>query len=208
MKITILLSVVLFLSCTQKIEQTQNAALPPAKPKIIIPKRSGDYSLEKAVDSLTNISELQSLRGISLPDGDFEVRFWISNRVGVNGLIIRKSGESQSALFVERMPLKNNNQNPENRYVNPKLPWQSVLERLYEAEIFTLPDSSELKNYKGNDVMDGFSNIVEINKDGIYRIYEYVNPNWADNQEAKQVVKIGSIIADEFGLEEFRVEVK
>jgi hypothetical protein len=208
MRITVLLSIALFLSCTQKIEQTQNAERPQEKPKIIIPQRSGDYSLEKAVDSLTKVSELQSLREISLPNGDFEVRFWISNRVGVNGLIIRKSGENLSALFVERMPLKNNNQNPENRYVNPKSPWQSVLQRLNDAEIFTLPDSSELKNYKGDEVMDGFSNIVEINKDEIYRVYEYRNPNWADNPEAKQIVKIGSIIADEFGLEDFRVEVK
>ncbi|MEP6900696.1 MAG: hypothetical protein ABJA66_03035 [Actinomycetota bacterium] len=208
MRIAILLFVVLFLSCSQKIEQTQNTEQPQQKPKIIIPQRRGDYSLEKAVDLCAKAGGLQSLREISLPNGDFEIRFWIFNRFGINGLIIRKSGENWSALFVERMPFKNDNLYPENRYINPKSDWQNILQRINEAEIFTLPDSSEVKNYEGDKVNDGFSNIVEINKDGIYRVYEYVNPNWAENPEAKQIVKIGNIIADEFGLEEFRVEIK
>jgi hypothetical protein len=48
--------------------------------------------------------------------------------------------------------------------------------------------------------------VVEINKDRVYRTYEYGNPNFAKCGEAKQMIELGEIIANEFGLGDFRIK--
>jgi hypothetical protein len=47
---------------------------------------------------------------------------------------------------------------------------------------------------------DGMSYVVEINSDRTYRTYMYDNPFYAKCDEAKRMMKIGEIVADEFGL--------
>jgi hypothetical protein len=46
---------------------------------------------------------------------------------------------------------------------------------------------------------------VEVNKDKAYRTYMYDHPNHAKCDEAKQMLKVGEIIAEEFGVGEFRL---
>jgi hypothetical protein len=87
---------------------------------------------------------------------------------------------------------------------NPKSGWEALWQKLVEAGILTLPDSSELE-YK-NDVTDGKSYVVETNVENVYRTYEYGNPNYEELKEAKQIIKIGQIIADEFDLDSFSIK--
>lgn len=209
MRSAILLFIVLFSACAQKIARDENANQFREKPKVIIPKRQEPVSLEKGIDWSAEQGGLSKLRDAALPDGDFEIRFWthagVGARVGTNGLIIKKSGENRSAFNVDKMFLKGDEKN-ENHLVFPKSDWKILRQKLDETGIFTLPDSSELKNYKGDDVLDGFEYTVEINKDKIYRVYSYSNPNAADNPEAKQIVQIGDILADEFGIKEIKAD--
>jgi hypothetical protein len=208
MKFTLLILIVLWASCAPKVEPTFITQPTLQKPKVIIPQRSEPVSLEKAVNWGAKQGGLETLREVFLANGDFEVRFWKSQQpTGLSGFVFRKRGEKYSAYNVDKI-LFDEKQKLGKAYINPQSDWETVVRKLNEAEIFTLSDSSELKNYKGNNITDGFSYIVEINKDEVYRIYEYRNPDRAENPEAKQIVKIGNIIAEEFGLEEFRADTK
>jgi hypothetical protein len=57
-------------------------------------------------------------------------------------------------------------------------------------------------------ILDGIWYVVESNKNMTYRIYSYSNP-WYEApwykrcNEAKQMILIGKIIGEEFGLERF-----
>ena len=48
--------------------------------------------------------------------------------------------------------------------------------------------------------LDGMSYVVEYNRDGSYRTYMYDNPDNAKCDEAKRMIKIGNMIAEEFNL--------
>jgi hypothetical protein len=79
--------------------------------------------------------------------------------------------------------------------------FESLWQRLTGAGILTLPDSSTLEcDTYGKD---GTNYIVEINMNKTYRTYRYHDPNHAACGEAKQMVKIGEIVASEFGLQNF-----
>ena len=46
-------------------------------------------------------------------------------------------------------------------------------------------------------INDGMSYVVEYNSDGIYRTYMYDNPVYAKCGEAKRMIEIGNIIAED-----------
>jgi hypothetical protein len=56
-----------------------------------------------------------------------------------------------------------------------------------------------------NSYIDGIGYAVEINQNGKYRIYFYSSPDKQKSEQAKQMMKIGEIIADEFGLHNFEI---
>jgi hypothetical protein len=62
-----------------------------------------------------------------------------------------------------------------------------------------------LPNSNDKSYLDGIGYAVETNQNGKYRIYFYSNPNLQKTEEAKRMMKIGEIIADEFGLHNFKV---
>lgn len=202
MKIVYLFIIISFSFCGQKIEQKENVNKPLEKPEIIIPQKAENISLTKFVDWTAKAGNLQKLREIALSEDSFEIRIWIAKSIGAVGLVIKKDDEKWTAIYVDKT-LDKKTPNEESKYLKPKSGWKELWKKLTEVEILILPDSSELKNYKGDKITDGFGYIVEINKDNVYRIYEYSNPNWAENPEAKQMVKISKIIAEEFSLEEF-----
>ena len=49
---------------------------------------------------------------------------------------------------------------------------------------------------------DGMSYVVEVNTQAMYRTYLYDNPSYAKCAEAKEMIRIGNIIAEEFDLPE------
>jgi hypothetical protein len=77
----------------------------------------------------------------------------------------------------------------------PKSGWEAAWKRLTDAKILTLPDGSV--NCK-TEVLDGIGYVVETNVNRKYRTYRYGNPSLATCDEAKQIVRIEAILADEF----------
>jgi len=90
----------------------------------------------------------------------------------------------------------------------PKSDWNRAWLRLIDAGILILPDGGELpKCIPG--VTDGISYAVETNMNRTYRAYAYFNP-WYDRppvyrrcNEARQMILIGKILGEEFGLKRF-----
>lgn len=158
-------------------------------------------------ERLTKVN-LQSLRTVMLPDDDFEVRVWVGfGLTGEDCFILRYFSGIWSAMHLQGSAQTPPFPNSLRTLSSPKSGWNKAWQRLIDAGILTLPDSSEVNCWPG--VLDGISYVVEINKKMTYRSYIYTNP-WYDKpsiykrcNEAAQIILIGKIIGEEFGLERF-----
>lgn len=172
---------------------------------LIVPKGWDAYGFN-SIDKRTNEAKLPKLRTGSLPINDLEVRAWIG--FGINGddaLILRRSSGQWSALHLHGIFERYPPAKYQETFIlsAPKSGWEKAWQRLVEAGILTLPDESELQC--GSAILDGVSYAVETNMNNTYRIYSYNNPNYAKCDQAKQMINIGAIISEEFGLEEFYI---
>jgi hypothetical protein len=165
---------------------------------LVIPSDPWEPIFFKEINQLAKIAGLQNLRSVALPSGDLEVRIWGGfGEDFTQGLILKRTTGQWSALHLVRVHPKL----PKSQYQivrpSPKSGWEKCWERLIKEGLLTLPDSSTLKGEK--NIRDGFSYVVEINKDRTYRTYMYSNPDQQDWREAKQMVRVGQILSDEFG---------
>lgn len=81
---------------------------------------------------------------------------------------------------------------------NPKSGWDTFTKKLFELNITTLPNSSDIFNY--DPPMDGDFIVVEIATREKYRIYNYLSPGYNSKiKEAKNIEDIMKLIEDEFG---------
>lgn len=168
-------------------------------PRLIIPTAEWESFFFTSLAEHTKAVNLPSLRTVLLPQDDLEIRFWYDALPDdLNGLILRRSGGKWSAIH-----LRGNNGGKRLRVeqaslTEPKSGWEAAWERLVNAGILTLPDSSEVNCHSG--VLDGIGYVVEINANKTYRTYRYGNPQFAQCNEAKKMVSIEEIIANEFRL--------
>jgi hypothetical protein len=173
--------------------------------RLILPR--SDVLLSPDINERLAKVNLRSLRTVLLPDGEFEVRVWVGfGGRGEDCLILHHFSGQWSAINLQRM-----GETPPFKYSlitlsSPKSGWNKAWQRLVDAEILTLPDAVEAKC--DHAVPDGVSYAVESNINMAYRTYYYSNP-WYDKpwykrcNEAKQMILIGKIIGEEFGLERF-----
>jgi hypothetical protein len=175
--------------------------------RLVLPRHFDIFSSSYADERLAEVN-LQKLRTVLLPDGDFEVRLWIG--FGLNGddcLILRYFSGQWSALHLQGMAKAPPFPNTVAPLPPPKSGWNKTWQKLIDAGILRLPDAEELKC--NPRVLDGISYVVESNINMIYRSYAYGNP-WYDHppfykrcNEAEQMILIGRIIGEEFGLDQF-----
>lgn len=210
--VKILLLFVFVTSCAEVSKQNSTALELPTPKKELkkeIPNASWvkiyfDGIDENDVRGINKIAANEGLSKLSetvLPENDLEIRVWIGfGKYGNDGFILRKTSGKWSAIALKRMLCHLENSG-KTELSAPKSGWESLLQKLVDAEILTLPDSAKLK-YEGG-VLDGKSYVVETNFDYSYRTYQYGNPKYEKLKETAQMVKIGKIIADEFGLESF-----
>jgi hypothetical protein len=168
------------------------------------PEASWEPIFFKLINEHTSESRIPGLRTVPVADNNFEIRIWVGFGInGEDGIILRHSSNQWSAVHLHGMAERP----PLTRSVNnldvPKSGWEAAWQRLTQAGILTLPDG--LAAGCKTDLFDGTSYVVEINKDETYRTYLYDNPKYSRCSEAKQMVRIGEIIAEEFNLREFRI---
>lgn len=156
------------------------------------------------LDKIAARNGFPKLRETVLPDDDFEIRVWVGfGKYGNDGFVLRKKSSVWSAVNIRGMLCHLNGAGKYNLN-SPKSGWENFRQKLVDAGVLTLSDSSELEYKEAS--LDGKSYVVEINHDYVYRTYEYSNPRYVKVKEYEQIMKIGGIIADEFGLESFNAE--
>lgn len=176
------------------------------KPKLVVPQDDWEKVFFAEIDKTARFGGLRDLRSQVLPKDDLEIRVWVGFGLWhVEAFIIRRSAGTWSAAYlrgyVPKPPMKNYQ-----KLKPPKSGCESFWKQIVDEGVLTLPDSSELKNEKLND--DGFSIIVETNVNGIYRTYHYNDPDAQEWKEARQMIKISNIIAEEFDLSGFKLELQ
>jgi len=215
MRFNVLFVFVFFISCAEVPKQNSVILQTPAPQKELkteIPnafwvKIYFDGIDEKDNSGINKIVANDGLNKLSetvLPENDLEIRVWVGfGKYGNDGFILRKISGNWSAIVLKRMLCHLENKG-KIELSEPKSGWEAVWQKLLDAGVLTLPDSSKLKSR--NYVIDGKSFVVETNYNYLYRTYEYSQPDEQKGNEAKQMVKIGQIIAEEFGLESFSLE--
>lgn len=162
-----------------------------------IPEAEGEPSFFKALGERTKKVNLPNLRGMVLSDQDLEVRFWYDGHPRIiNGFVIRRWANQWSALGIRQTGEGQDSSLKQEALRTPKSGWKTAWQRLVAAGILTLPDGSKVKCR--TEVLDGAGFVVETNVKRVYRTYRYSNPQFAKCDEAKQVLLIEQIIADEF----------
>ena len=180
--------------------ESQAASSPPA----VV-----DYSWKSGVFPLINerieIAGLQNLEALRLPPEDLEVRIWHGFGVIVPaGLILKRSDGNWTAIHLASVSKKTHQSGSERTMKEPKSGWQSCWNRLANVGLLMLPDATQLgKEPRDPDVL---SYVVELNVGGEYRTYHYTYPEANEHSEAKQMIEIGDIVAEEFDLPQFRTQ--
>lgn len=217
MKITIILCLILiFGACAQNISQNEQTSSTPFPQ----PTLSDFAKAEEAKRIERNKRELKAgmkkdskqfglsiLEDQNLSNEDLEIRVWKFTAFGERNLVVilEKVKEKWSATQVEgiiakkdihktKPPIKFSRKN----LGKPKASWETLWQKLVDAEILTLPDGDEV----GNEVCDDcWACVIETKVEGNYRVYDYHAPETSkENREARQIVKIINLISDEFSL--------
>lgn len=147
----------------------------------------------------TKQAGIPELRKTVLPNHDLEARFWYDHFEVIQGLIIRRSGEQWSASYLKQRVDSDPSSVRQETLGTPKSGWENAWNRLTSAGLLTLPDGSTTNCSSGG--LDGIGYVVETNVDRKYRTYRYGNPQLATCDEAKRILSIESILADEFRLD-------
>lgn len=164
-----------------------------------IPKATWEPIFFRAIDERAKQSRLKTLRSGVLPGDGFEVRVWHGFGLTLlEGFVLKRAGAQWSAIHLRGITRNMQSHDFQKTLRPPNSGWDKSWQRLQDAGILSLPDAFGIE-CSPMDV-DGMSYVVEYNRDGIYRTYMYDNPENAKCDEAKRMIKIGNIIAEEFNL--------
>lgn len=148
-------------------------------------------------------SGIAELRTGQMTGNDFEVRVWVGfGGRGEDGIILRYSSSQWSGLHLHGILRGPRLVSTVSNLAAPRSGWEAAWQKLTQAGLLTLPDA--LAVGCSTQIFDGMSYVVEINKDQKYRTYLYDNPSHSKCSEAKQMLEIGGILAEEFELSEFK----
>ena len=164
-----------------------------------IPKATWEPLFFRAIDERAKRSRLETLRSGALPGDDFEVRVWHGFGLTLlEGFVLKRAGGQWSAIHLRGITRNMSSQEFQKTLQPPKSGWDKSWQRLQDAGILSLPDAFAIEC--SPMINDGMSYVVEYNRNGIYRTYLYDNPDYAKCNEAKRMINIGNIIAEEFNL--------
>lgn len=166
--------------------------------RVIIPEEFEKSFYLQAIDKLAQQNNLPKLCETILPNDDLEIRMQVGfGLYGVDAIILKRtSGEWQATHFRGMLCYFGNK--GKTNLAPPKSGWEAAWQKLKEAGILSL---SGVKDSGWND---GTSYIVETNLNKTYLAYAFGNPQHLKDREGKQMVRIGEILAEEFGLETFK----
>jgi hypothetical protein len=118
---------------------------------------------------------LKELNAGILPKGDLELRVWeLPSFLPPQGFVLtRTNGQWKGSLL--RRTEGGEAGNSASIYPEPEIGWEEFWRRLVKENILTLPDAHCLRDYSFG--LDGTGYVIEINLNGVYRIYSYWSPS-------------------------------
>jgi hypothetical protein len=139
---------------------------------------------------------MKELRKTDFAKNDLEIRIWRGFGLSdLEGITFNKINNEWSAFHIRA----NHYIEPTNAKVTklntPKSGWETFWNKITGLGILTFPDSFEINC--NNTGIDGMSYVIEYQHNKVYRTYMY-SMNFSNCDEAKQVEKIGEIVAEEF----------
>lgn len=153
----------------------------------------------RAVDTIAQENSLPKLRETILPGDDLEVRVLAGfGLFGVDGFVLKRAAGEWSAWHLRRMICHYGNYGKV-KLPSPKSGWEKAWQRLVEAGILRLSGAH------GAGIHDGTSYIVETNLNKTYLVYKFENPDFLKDKDSQRMVKTAEVLAEEFGLENFKV---
>ena len=192
-----------FLVVNRKATTTLQAPPTQATPglQLEIPDAPWEPIFFEELEQRTQVIGLSSLRTTLLPEHDVEVRFWYDRFQIISGVVIRRNGQDWSASWIQQMQDHQPSSVRQVKLNPPKSGWEALWNSLLGAGILTVKDSSQADCPA--EALDGIGYIVETNVDRKYRTYWYGNPQLMRCSEAKQMLRLEEIIAQEFSLRDF-----
>lgn len=188
---------VLLSSCGPSMRPQERVDAPSSHPPLQNEDIGWKSGLFPSINKQTKLAGLSPLEGVKLSPNNIEVRIWHGFGLFVpQGLIMKRIDGQWFAKLTASSSQK---------IGQPKSGWEPCWIRLTNAGLLKLPDATQLgKEPVDPDVL---SYVVELNVGGEYRTYHYTYPEASEHEEAKQMIQIGEIIADEFGLPQFKTRV-
>lgn len=169
--------------------------------QVEIPDAPWEPIFFEELEQRTQVLGMSSLRTVLLPEHDLEVRFWYDRFQIISGVVITRNRREWSASWIQQTQ---DHQPSSVRQVNlnpPQSGWEGLWNSLLRAGILTMQDSSQADCPA--EALDGIGYIVETNVDRKYRTYWYGNPQLMRCSEAKKMLRLEEIIAQEFNLHDF-----
>lgn len=165
----------------------------------VISNNGWEVMFFSALEERTQKVGLPKLETNVVNTNDLELRYWYDAAPHtINGLVIRHSSDVWSASRIRQTrdpwpsPMRQEDLGV------PKSGWNALWKQLTDAGILTLPDSDDINCTSG--ALDGIGIVVEVLTKQGYRTYRYDNPQLGACAEAKQLMTIQGILADEFNL--------
>jgi len=198
LKLHLLLLLLLMPSCSPPVRQESRPSR-EQKAETQLKPVAGDQSepyFAEIIDERARAAKLPPLKSKDLSGDDLEFRVWAGfGKKPLGGFVISRAKGEWAGTFLESM-----NATTKPPYLrqlsSTDSGWEQLWGQVVESGLLTLPDSSQL-----NAGPDGTSYVVEVKKDDVYRTYTYLNPDFQESKEAKQMLNIASILYTRFGVE-------
>jgi hypothetical protein len=188
--------ILLLASCSAPVVQENGDSVVERKKdgfRRIIPQTNWERIFFEAINEQAGKSQLPDIRSKALPDGDLEVRIWIGFGLGyLQGFVLNQTSGEWSATYLTA------HKQAQKKLQTPRSGWETTWLKLVNAGLLSLPDAEEI-NCSVNG-LDGEDYVVEYNTNNTYRTYLYDNPHYPQCNEAKQMIEIRNIIAEEFDI--------
>ena len=164
-------------------------------PRDLTPKDAMARGMFYKPGEMLATSGLGSLSRHLLPRGDAEVRYWGGFAWSTDVYILRRRAGTWSAAHLVAWSRK-----PPVPLPAPKLGWPAFWMKAERLGIYTLPDQENAGSKKGLlGIDDGYSTLVEFQRDGVYRAYAYDNPtNQTSWPPAKPMAALVRFLAEQF----------
>lgn len=163
------------------------------------PESGIEAILQDETDRVATLAGLGKLGSSSLGKDDVEVRVWFGfGLFPLEGFVMSRRAGRWSAFHLKADSHYEPKKASRNELPPPKSGWEVCWQQFVNAGVLTLPDGTDLSD------PDAQGYLVQVRNGASSRSYHYVAPEHSDLPAAKNMLEIGDIISNEFGLLRFK----